>query len=279
MAKKKQSNRNNVNWSNPKVQAIINFMQLGENRITKSEIMNLGNKDIMYQLKNSGFIKETEKGQFVGTKKLHSHVCKMDNSHFSSSGSREHSQKVRDSLSLLPKSVLERRAFKSSYDIEKRFDHTVLKSQAYKETLHAMRQNTKDCIARLQCSYESALQRCTSDFEKFNLRLSYIKEMEHYESQLSYLSEKPYLIPDYEVTLNENERAEYLDKLQSYRDTLTENTRAHDFCTESIDKIKSLPEGAITLSIEIATSTYEKKHIFLHEQYEVFSNTPQIILM
>lgn len=279
MAKKKQSNRNNVNWSNPKIQKIISYMQLGENRCTKAEIMSLANKDIMYQLKKSGFIKETEKGQFVGTKKLHSHIFQLDNSHFASSGSREHSQKLRDSLSLLPSSVLEKRAFKTSYDIEKRFNHTVLKSQAYKESVHSMRQNVKDCITRLQYSYESALQRCNSDFEKFNLRLSYIKEMEHYESQLSYLSEKPYLIPDYEVTLNENERAEYLENLQAYRDTLTENTRAHDFCTESIDKIRNLPDGAITLSIEIATSTYGSKEIFLHEQYEVFSNTPQIILM
>ena len=279
MAKKKQSNRNNVNWSNPKVQAVISYIQLGENRITKAEIMSLANKDIYYQLRNSGYIRESESGHYTGTKKLHSHISKLDNSHFASSGSREHAQKVRDSLSLLPKSVLERRAFKSSYDIEKRFNHTVLKSQAYKETLHAMRQNTKDCLARLQCSYESALQRCNSDFEKFNLRLSYIKEMEHYESQISYLSEKPYLIPDYEVTLNEKERAEYLENLQSYRDTLTENTRAYDFCTEGIDRIRNLPEGAITLSIELATSTYGAKEIFLHEQYEVFSNTPQIILM
>lgn len=279
MAKKKNKDRNKVNWNNPKIQAVVSFIQLGENRITKAEIMSLANKDIYYQLKNSGYISETEKGHFSGTQKLHTHIAKQDGTHFASSGSREHSQKVRDSLSLLPKSVLERKAFKSSYDIEKHFNRTTLKSQEYKETLQMMKQNTKSCLATLEASYDKALQRCNSDYDRYSLKLSYLKERELYQSQLNYLSDKPYLIPDYQVSLTEAERAEYIENLEAYRDSLDENSKAYDIYTESIDKINALPEGAVTLCCEITTNCYGNREIFLHQQFELFSGTPQIFLM
>lgn len=278
MAKKKQNNRNNVNWNNPKVQAVVSYIQLGENRITKAEIMSLANKDIYYQLRNSGYIKESEKGHFTGTKKLHTYISKLDNSHFASSGSKEHSQKLRDSLSLIPKSVLERRDFKSSYDIEKQFNKITLKSQEYKETLQTMKQNIKDSLFKMEASYQVGLNACNSEYMRYKLNISYQKEKEHYESQLSYLSEKPYLTPDYQVTLTEQERYSFIDNLESYREHLDERSPAYDYYTESINKLKELPEGTVTVNIEIITSSYGNREIELHENFEVFSGTPQIFL-
>ena len=279
MAKKKIKNKTMVHWNNPKTQAVISYLQLGENRITKAEIMSLANKDIYYQLRNSGYIKETEKGHFTGTQKLHTHIAKQDGTHFASSGSREHAQKLRDTLSLLPQSVLERRAFKSSYDIEKHFNRTTLKSQEYKETLQMMKQNTKSCLATLEVTYDKALQRCNSDYDRYNLKLSYLKERELYQSQLSYLSDKPYLIPDYQVSLTEAERAEYIANLEAYRDSLDESSKAYDIYTESIDKINALPEGAVALCCETITNFYGTREIFLHKQFELFSGIPQIFLI
>lgn len=279
MAKKQKKDRNKVNWNNPKTQTVVSYIQLGENRISKAEILSLANKDIFYQLKNTGYIKETSKGLFIGTDKLHNHVKKQDGTHFSSSASQEHSQKLRDSLSLLPQSVIERKAFKTSYDIEKQFNRTVLKSQEYKETLNMMKQNTRSCLATLESSFEKALQRCNSDYERYNLKLSYLKEREMYQSQLGYLSDKPYLIPDYQVSLTEAERAEYIQNLEAYRDTLSEHSKAYDIYIESIDKLKSQPAGAITLSCEVITNCYGNREMFLHEQFELFSGTPQIFLM
>lgn len=279
MAKKQKKDRNKVNWNNPKTQTVVSYIQLGENRISKAEVMSLANKDIFYQLKNTGYIKETSKGLFIGTDKLHNHVKKQDGTHFSSSASQEHSQKLRDSLSLLPQSVLERKSFKTSYDIERQFNRTVLKSQEYKETLNMMKQNTRSCFATLESSFEKALQRCNSDYERYNLKLSYLKEREMYQSQLRYLSDKPYLIPDYQVSLTESERTEYIQNLEAYRDTLSEHSKAYDFYIESIDKLKKLPAGAITLSCEVITNCYGNREVFLHEQFELFSGTPQIFLM
>ena len=84
------SNRNRVNFSNPKVQNVLAFMELGENRISRQELLDIGTKDILYALKNSGYIKETQKGLFIGTPKLHKHVLHTDGKHFASSCSEEH---------------------------------------------------------------------------------------------------------------------------------------------------------------------------------------------
>ena len=56
MAKKKQksqktTDRSKVNFQNPKTKLVIASLQLGENSITKGEILEMANKDIYYKLK------------------------------------------------------------------------------------------------------------------------------------------------------------------------------------------------------------------------------------
>ena len=258
---------------------VVNYLQLGENRLSKSEIMRLANKDIYYQLKHSGYITETEKGQIKGTPKLHNHISKLDNTHFANSGSKRHSQELRDSLSLLPKSVLERRSFKTSYDIEKDFNKKILKAQEYKETLYQMKQSKQAELETLQRNYQSSIQNCNSDSERYELKLSYQKEKERYEAQLSYLSQKPYLTPDYQVSMTEQEREDYIDNLRAYRDCLEEDSKAYHYYSESISKLEALPTGSITINIEIITNSYQNRELELHRNFELFSNTPQIFLM
>lgn len=120
MAKKKQSERYKVNFSNERTKTAVAYMQLGESRITREELYSLCGKDIFYSLKNSGYIKERERGTFIPTQKLKNHVARMDGKHFSSSRSSEHSTLLRNSLDLVPKQALIENRFQSAYDIEKR---------------------------------------------------------------------------------------------------------------------------------------------------------------
>lgn len=279
MAKKKCKTRNKVSWSNPKVSTVVSYLQLGENRITKAELMSLGTKDIFYQLRNSGYIRESSNGTFAGTEKLHRHIKKMDGSHFSSSGSAFHSQKLRDSLSLLPSSVLERKAFKTSFDIEATFNKKTLKSQDYRETLQTMRHELHSGLHSLTASLKTGLSNCTDDVEEYQLKLGYLRQKEELESRLSYLEDKPYLVPDYCVTLSMSERLQYIENLEGYRATLNESSKAYSLCTESIDKLKGMPEGTVTVNVEIATSTYGNRQLYLHRCFERLSGVPQIIIM
>ena len=279
MAKKKCKARDKVSWSNPKVSTVVSYLQLGENRITKAELMSLGTKDIFYQLRNSGYIRESSNGTFAGTEKLHRHIKKMDGSHFSSSGSAFHSQKLRDSLSLLPSSVLERKAFKTSFDIEAAFNKKTLKSQDYRETLQTMKSEIRTNLHSTEVSFKMNLSRCTDDIEEYQLKLGYLRQRTELESKLSYLEDKPFLVPDYCVTLSMSERLQYIENLEGYRATLNESSKAYSLFTESIDKLRGMPEGTVTVNVEIATSNYGNRELYLHQCFEQLSGTPQIILM
>ena len=281
---KKHSKRNNVNWSNPKVQSVVSYLQLGENRITKAEIYTLSNKDIFYQLKNSGYIKETTKGSFIGTAKLHKHIRESEGSSFSSSSSAEHSQALRRSLSLIPKSTLEQKHFRSSVDIEKRFNRSIKNSSLYKEELASMRKDCQTKLSSLESEHQNFLSVPHTATEIWNEKTCYQKEKESLYQNLHILEEKPYLVPDYQVTLTKNELSDYISNLEGYSKTLLEQSRAKDFYSDSINKLKELHAQmdfatSVTINIEIVTNTYGSREIVQHKNFEHFSATPQIFLM
>lgn len=281
---KKHSKRNNVNWGNPKVQSVVSYLQLGENRITKAEIYTLSNKDIFYQLKNSGYIKETTKGAFIGTAKLHKHIKESEGSCFSSSSSTEHSQALRRSLSLIPKSTLEQRHFRSSVDIEKRFNRSIKNSSLYKAELASMRKDCQTKLSSLESEHQNFLSVPHTATEIWNEKACYQKERETLYQSLHILEEKPYLVPDYQITLTKTELSDYISNLEHYSETLTEHSRAEELYADSIGKLKEIYSqmdftANITINIEIVTDTYGNREIVQHQNFEHFSATPQIFLM
>lgn len=282
MAKKrtKAKDRNKVNFLNPKVQTVISYLQIGENRITREELLQLAGKDILYQLKNSGYISEQGKGHFQGTKKLHTYISKTEGKHFASSGSRDHALSVRKSLSLLPQGVLEKRHFSSSYDVEKRFHKRVLNSPTYKEQLYQMKDTLKWELATLEAKHHKYQSSTTNEADRYSEWVAYQKQRAGIFTELSYLEKDPYLIPDYQITLNREEMNQYIQNLIDYRDFLTEGTKEHQIYTESIEKLQGLSfQGEITLSVEIITDSYQNRELTKHRNFERFSNTPQIFLM
>lgn len=279
--KTKTKSRNKVNFSNPKVQKIVSYLQLGENRISKSELLSLGNKDIFYQLKNSGYIQQSSKGEFKGTSKLHTYVKKTDGRHFSSSASSSHSKAVRDSLSLLPSSVLERKSYSSSADVERHFEKKVNPTQQYKEELYRMKQELKEELRQIEDAYAQTRTESQSDYDRYCSKMEYLHDRDYVTSRMEWL-EDTYLIPDYQISLTQDELSQYIDNLSDYRDNLDTDSKAHSLYTESIEKLQvlsSAAEGEITISIEVITDSYGQRELQLHQNFEQLSHTPQIYLM
>lgn len=282
MAKRKTKKRNKVNFSNPKVAKICTFLQLGENKITKQEILTLGNKDIFYQLKNSGYIQQSSKGEFKGTSKLHTYVKKTDGRHFSSSASSSHSKAIRDSLSLLPSSVLERKSYSSSADIERHFEKKVKPTQQYKEELYRMKQELKEELRQIEDAYAQTRTVQLSDYDKYCAKMEYLHDKDSVTSRREWLEDKTYLIPDYQITLTQDELSQYIDTLSDYRDCLDNDCKAYNLYSESIEKLQvlsSAAEGEITISVEVITDSYGQRELQLHQNFEQLSHTPQIYLM
>lgn len=98
----------------------------------------------------------------------------------------------------------------------------------------------------------------------------------------STLSKKdtPHLIPDYQVTLTQNELTEYIGNLEEYRDTLHSYSRAYELLSDSIEKLSSLPDSPmVTFHVEVVTNNYGNREFALHEAFERLEGTPQIFIM
>lgn len=277
MAKTK---RNKVNFAtNRKVQAVVSHISLGEGRITRAEIMELANKDILYQLKNEGYIKETSKGVYTATRKLRTHVSKTDGLHFASSGSESHAQALRESLSLLPQSVIARKNYKTSTDVELSFKRNVCSKPIYQERLQHMISSKRDELSHIEEHYhKSNIPR--DAVSHYNNRIDYMNHRDRTLSSLRLLeSDKPYLVPDYQVTLNQEELSRYIDNLTEKRDSFSSDSRNYEFYTQSIQTLSSLVgQGDVVIQIEVVTSHYGSREIELHKNFERLTDTPLIFV-
>lgn len=282
---KNTKNRNKVNFSNKKTQAVISHLQLGENRISKAEILSLANKDILYQLKNSGYIKEQSKGHFIGTAKLHNYVKRTEQTSFSSSKSERHAQKIRDSLKIVPKSVIERKHFQTATDIEKHFNQKVYKSPQYQKRLSDLKSSCQKKLHHTERKHQQFLHSSSSHSStmRYQEKIDYYKEKERHLAELKVCNEeRPFLLPDYSLRMNRDELNEYIENLTDYRDSLSKSSKAYKLCDESLETLKTISAGVqteITISVEIVSPYYSRQQMIEHTNYSILSDTPQIFLM
>lgn len=275
-SKTKPSDRNRVNFSNAKVKLVSSYLALGENRISKSEIFVLSNKDIFYQLKNSGYIKEKENGVFCGTAKLHQHFKNIEGKQFASSSSAVHSQSVRNSLSFLPQSVLVNGSYKTSSDIEKQF-RRIAKTPGFQSKLEALKGELKSELAKADAERNKP---CSTEEAHLKRELQYKAQKEAILSRMDWL-DQGVLTPDYQLTLTQTELNEYIGRLADFKETLSEGSKAYEVFSSSIAKLKAIPpsDSSVVISVEIATNHYGERELFRHKLFETTEGHPQIIFL
>ena len=282
MAKRKQksnknTDRDRVNFKNKKTQLVISYLQLGENSITKNEILQIANKDVYYKLKNSGYIKESN-GRVKATSKLQNYIKKLDGSNFSYSCSRDHAKRIRNSLSLLPQSVLVNRAFASGVDVEKKYKK-FSKTQIHKERLEQMKQEYNGRLSSLNIEHLIFTRANHNEQERYTHNLSYQRQKEKIISSLNRLEREVCLTPDYQVTFTRTELDSYIDNLEHYKDELNINSKEYTIYTQSIELLKGLEvQDTISISIEIVTSRYQSRELELHYNHSILTNSVQIFL-
>ena len=282
MAKKfKRSNKTQarqINFNNPKTMNCIRYMQLSENRLSRQDLLSLGNKDIFYQLKNGGYIKESTGGIFQGTSKLHNYMKKQDGSTFSKSNSPEHSAKILNSAKLLPKQVISEGRFQTGTDLQ--YEYQKIKHQKeYQEALRQEREALKGRMNEL-CSLHREFQRSEEvRAEKLQEAFNYRSAKEALERSMALLKENQFSPPDYAIELSKAEGEAYLDNLTRYRDSLEEHSKDYSLYSEAVEKLSCLitqSEGSFTVGIEIVTNSYGSLDMEKHYLYEQF--TQQTVL-
>lgn len=239
--------------------------------MSRQDLLAIGNKDILYQLKNSGYIKESTDGIFQGTRKLHNQMNKLDGSTFSKSNSPEHSAKILNSAKLLPKQVISEGRFQTGTDLQQQYQKTKHQKE-YQEALRQEREALRGRMNELTSLHREFQRSEEARAEKLQEAFNYCSAKESLERSMTLLKENQFSPPDYSVELSQPEGEAYLDSLTKYRDTLEEYSKDYSLYNEAIEKLSCLitqSDGSFTVGIELVTNSYGsldmEKH-FLYEQ-------------
>lgn len=273
--KSKSKSQRKVNFNNPKVDSIISHMVIAEGRISKSTILKYGNKDILYSLKNEGYIKESSKGMYSPTSKMRKHIQKNTGKHISSSNSLEHSQKIENSLNLVPVSVISNRNYNTAYDIEQYFNKYVRNSSSYKEIVTATREHINATLTEAYANHKAFVSTTTDDATYFAEKIRFTHERDTLVSQKNiWDSSKPYLIPDYSLTFTQSELDEYISNLRDEYSIC-----GNELILDTLNKLSSLDfKDTITIDVEVIGNSYHDRELTMHKNYEILSGRPLIFL-
>lgn len=269
-----------INFNNPKTMNIIRYMQLSENRLSRQNLLTIGNKDILYQLKNGGYIKESPSGIFQGTSKLHTYMKRLDGSTFSKSNSPEHSAKILNSARLLPKQVISDGRFQTGTDLQIRYQKTK-KQKEYKEGLRKEREALQRRLNELTFLHRDFQRSEKPTADKLQETFNFRSAKEALERSMSLLKENQFSPPDYSVELTKPESEAYLENLSIYRDNLDKHSKEYSLYTEAIEKLSCIitqSDGSFTVGIEIITNSYGSLDMEKHFLYERLTHQHVIYL-
>ena len=275
--------RYRVNFNNSRIKLFTSALAISENRMSRERFDEICTKDNFYTLLHSKLIEVDEDGIISSTAKLRGIASDKYDIHFSSSCSDEHSAKVADSLHLIPQSVLTDFHFRTANDIERDYERDLAFSEGetrYEANLQKMREEFFAEQEAQRNYYEQKIAEEQNQQQQALLRLEWERAKEDdlvYAHALE--SDKPFLIPEIEISVTRSELHELNDNMRSELPSIEEE-RERDLFSESINKLENVEEfeGRITISVEIITDSYHNAEIVKHEIYEGMTGTIQIMI-
>lgn len=278
----KHNDRYNVNFHNPKTRQIINYLQLAENRMSRQEFLSIGNNDILYKLKHSGYIKETSKGSFQGTKKLRDKVARETGHQFGKGSSCQHSQKLLKVAECIPHEVIIHRDFKTGTEIEKQF-YQFKQSNEYKERTEYVRQEYSKRIDSLKEHHASIQASAVSQRDKLQENINYQHTLSVLKRELNIIEEERYSAPDFSFTCYKAQSLEFLSNLNKEMNSVSCRGHIMKYQMSATNTImKQIMEESltdtITWTIEIITEHYGTEDLKRHYQYDKITDTKTIYI-
>lgn len=293
MSKKRRSSKSKkqanvkLNWNNKTLEKVARYFLYSEGRLSKDQIIQIGNKTLFHKLKSGGFIEEvknTDKGIFKTTEKLRNQykVNVDSNAKFSGSGSTEHSKGVYNVIKMLPIDIVMKGNIQTEEFLKDEFkkikNKKVFKTNLlnYKKKLNKDKNNLID-------KYNKKLPSTPKDKQAL-LKAHYSKETEKIDYTLKVLDDNKRGIShsDFRVNATKGQAEEILKSLQEQRDKFEESYYIERF-NIAIDKLQNiiLKSGIsekIRLNFEIVTKSYEARDIIAKENYEIITGQEMIFL-
>lgn len=272
----KSNSRYNVNFKNNRVQTVINYLQLAENKMSREDFIKLGTKDIFYQFKKNNYIQESSKGIFQATKKLRDKIEKQTGSQFGKGSSVQHSKKILEVSKRIPKEIITNRDFKTGTEIEKRFNQFKSTGE-YKYRIEAMLKSYIDKIESLnQHHFYVQNSNTISSREKLKENVNYHSALYGLERSASILKDNPCSIPDFCFNATRGQAEQFIENLKDWGVSTHTNT---DKAISTIKQIlETSTEQVFNLQIEIITNSYGSVDMERHYNFETITNTKVIYI-
>ena len=265
--KRKKNKVKSLNLRNPKQMDVINLFAVSEGRVSRQDIVSVGNKEILYRMLNLGYIKETVNGSgiYKATPKLKSFTQAAIGKSYSNGCSNKHSRTMsKVATTVIPKTVLTEGRFAGQNEIKSRMD-SFKASNHYSRGLQTMRNQVKSDYSSCKKRYESSTN--------YQQRLDSRKDLNSAEMRLNVInSDNPCFTPDMEITIT---RAEAEQMLQTVRE-LEESSdgREHSLMCQNEEKLEQMLSGTsetFTVGVEIVTENYCNEELYRHQVYEILT--------
>lgn len=272
----KSNNRYKVNFQSIRVQTVVNYLQLAENKMSREDFIKMGTRDIFYQLKKNNYIQESGKGIFQATKKLRDKVEKQTGSQFGKGSSVQHSKKILEVSKCIPKEIIQNRQFKTGTEIEKKFNQ-FKSSEEYNHRIELMQKNYIDKIESLNKRHFFVQNsNIVSEREKLQENIGFHSTLYGLERSMDILKDNPCSIPDYTFTATREQAEQFIENLKDWGANTHTNT---DSAISTIKQIlETSTEQVLELQIEIITNNYGQVDMERHYNYETVTNTKVIYI-
>ncbi|WP_353096108.1 hypothetical protein [Tissierella praeacuta] len=276
-----------LNWNNKTLEKVARYFLYSEGRLSKDQIIEIGNQTLFHKLKSGGYIEEvknTDKGVFKTTEKLRNqYKVNIDgNTRFSGSGSTEHSKGVYNVVKLLPVDIIMKGNIQTEEDLKDEFKK-LKKKKEFKASITSYREKLNSNKINLTTNYKKELQNTPKDRQAL-LKAHYTKEIEKVDYILKVLDDKKRGVShsDFRVIATKDQAEEILKNLQSERDRHEDNYYINQF-DKAIDKLQNIisrtePTQEIKINFEVVTKNYEARDIIAKENYEVIAGQEMIFI-
>ena len=270
MKRKKSKSKSKVqslNLRNPKQMDVINLFAVSEGRVSRQDIVSVGNKEIFYRMLNLGYIKETVNGSgiYKATPKLKSFTQAATGKSYNNGCSNKHSRIMcKVATTIIPKAVLEEGRFAGQNEIKGKME-MFKASNKYSRGLQIMRNQVKSDYLSCKKNYESSTS--------YQQRLDNRKDLDAAKMRLDVInSDNPCFTPDMEISIT---RAEAEQMLQTVREIEeSSDGREHSLMMQNEEKLEQMLSGTsetFTVGVEIVTENYCNEELYRHQLYEILT--------
>lgn len=264
-----------LNLRNPKQLDLIYTFAISEGRLSKDRIMEIGNKELFYRMKNNNFIKETQKGSniFKATSKLQALTEKTAGISYGNGCSSKHSGKIGKALAYLPKEILSEGRFESGQMLKQEMSKfKAMPNPTYKNAITQLQKDVIQQERQIQSNFLSYISSSLSQAERYQALIDYKADMQicRMKKEVAF-SDTPLFIPDFKVDASREETSQILQAMTDQQAQLSEGSKEYCFLEQNIKKLQHLlqvEQPCYNVYFEIVTDSYGRQELERHHNYE-----------